>query len=631
MVTSEFYNQLFSLLQMKKRISLLLYFLTFTSFLAAQNKDIEDLQQKIADTHGSKPDSAKIYLLKILNYTGQLSDSAIVRVYGRLGTTYGQLGSMDSARYYFNKGDTFAGSYPKLRGDLHKQLALSERNMSNYDNAFEATDKAEKYYREANYMVGVGMAYVERASSYNYMAKEKKAIEWLEKAIALFDQIGETKNKVYALQELANCYTNAGEFEFGIEIYEKILPDVKRETATLNYYFTMVNYAYALSSIEKYDKAEEVYKITLDFFKETRNETFRDYVLYKLGHIYKEKGNLGRSLYYIEKAFEGMVSTTSHYLKECAITYLDLLVESKDMARASEVVQKVEELINNGNKLQFNDLTQVVLLRSMKNYYAQNGNYEKALELIEEAVRLNDSIELKRNELELKKVQEKYQNEYRRKENEILATNNQLLEAKNNDKITIIGLISTMGMVVLIGGIIVYRKQRKEVNLKAKSLESLQEAKRYLNEKLETEAILNKERRETLEKSERELVANSMKVANLKNEINAVIASYPSSKDARLLKNKLQSILKDDNDWEYFYNKFVNVHPDFISKLKQHHPSLTTNDIDFCALVKLRLSNKEIANLLNIDHKSVISKKYRLRKKMLIQENESLEVVLDHI
>src|SRR5690606_8832045 len=311
--------------------------------------------------------------------------------------------------------------------------------------------------------------------------------------------------------------------------------------------------------------------------------------------------------------------------------YLDLLVESKDMARASEVVQKVEELINNGNKLQFNDLTQVVLLRSMKNYYAQNGNYEKALELIEEAVRLNDSIELKRNELELKKVQEKYQNEYRRKENEILATNNQLLEAKNNDKITIIGLISTMGMVVLIGGIIVYRKQRKEVNLKAKSLESLQEAKRYLNEKLETEAILNKERRETLEKSERELVANSMKVANLKNEINAVIASYPSSKDARLLKNKLQSILKDDNDWEYFYNKFVNVHPDFISKLKQHHPSLTTNDIDFCALVKLRLSNKEIANLLNIDHKSVISKKYRLRKKMLIQENESLEVVLDHI
>src|SRR5690606_23764040 len=138
------------------------------------------------------------------------------------------------------------------------------------------------------------------------------------KAIALFDKIGETKNKIYALQELANCYTNAGEFEFGIEKYEKILPDVKRETATINYYFTLVNYAYALSSVSRYDKAEEAYKIALDFFKETNNETFRDYVLYKLGQIYSEKDNVGRSLAYLEKAFNGMVGTNSHYLKECA-------------------------------------------------------------------------------------------------------------------------------------------------------------------------------------------------------------------------------------------------------------------------------------------------------------------------
>lgn len=616
---------------MKTRIALLLYFLTFTSLLTGQNKEIEDLQQKITNTYGSNPDSAKVYLLKLISHPDQLSDSLMAQMYSKLGTSFGQLGSLDSARYYFNKGNTFASELPKVLGDLHKQLALTERNMSNYEKAFEATDKAEQYYREANYMAGIGMAYVERASSYNYMSEEKKAIEWLEKAIELFDEIGETKNKIYALQELANCYANSGEFKFAIEIYEKILPDVKRETATINYYFTLVNYAHALSSISEYDKAEKAYKIALNFFKETDNDTFHHYVLLKLGQIYKEKNNFGRSLSYIEKAFHGMVSTTSYYLKECAITYLEILGETGDMNTAMEVINKVEQLLNNGNSLQYNDRTHVELLKSMKGIYIKNGDYKKALELLEESVRLNDSIELKRDETELKKVQEKYQNEYRRKENEILESNNQLLTAKNKDKKTIISLISTMGIVVLIGGVIVYRKQRKEVNLKAKSLESLQDAKRYLNEKLDAEAVLNKERKETLEKSERELVANSMKIANLKNEINTVIASYPSSKDNRQLKNKLQTILKDDNDWEYFFNKFVNVHPDFISDLKQRHPSLTIIDIDFCALVKLRLTNKEIANLLNIDHKSVISKKYRIRKKMDIHQDENLEEVLDQI
>src|SRR5690606_33461603 len=369
----------------------------------------------------------------------------------------------------------------------------------------------------------------------------------------------------------------------------------------------------------------------LNFFKETNNDTYYHYVLLKLGIIYKEKNKLGRSLAYIEKAFQGMVNTKSYYLKECAINYLEILGETGDMDTAMEVMRKVEQLLNNGNDLQFNDMTHVELLKSMKGIYIQNGNYKKAFEVLEESVRLNDSIAHERNEMELKIIQEKFQNEYRRKENEILKSNNQLLIAKNKDSKTIISLISAIGIVLLIGGVIVYRKQRKEAKLKAVSLKSLQDAKRYLDEKMEAEAILNKERKEILEKSKRELVANSMRITNLKNEINSVLTSFPSNKDNRQLKNKLQTILKDDQEWEYFFNKFVNVHPDFIDHLKNEYPSLTTNDIDFCALVKLRLTNKEIANLLHIDHKSVISKKYRLRQKMDVKQGKNLEEVLDRI
>jgi DNA-binding CsgD family transcriptional regulator len=51
-------------------------------------------------------------------------------------------------------------------------------------------------------------------------------------------------------------------------------------------------------------------------------------------------------------------------------------------------------------------------------------------------------------------------------------------------------------------------------------------------------------------------------------------------------------------------------------------PELTDNDIAFCSLLKLQLTNKEIASLLGISHQSVISKKYRVKKKMQLHDND---------
>ena len=73
------------------------------------------------------------------------------------------------------------------------------------------------------------------------------------------------------------------------------------------------------------------------------------------------------------------------------------------------------------------------------------------------------------------------------------------------------------------------------------------------------------------------------------------------------------------------------MHPNFIKVVKQDYPNLTKKDIDFLILIKLNLSNKEIASLISISYESVLSKKYLLRKKMNICSDNELVVYLEGI
>jgi len=57
-------------------------------------------------------------------------------------------------------------------------------------------------------------------------------------------------------------------------------------------------------------------------------------------------------------------------------------------------------------------------------------------------------------------------------------------------------------------------------------------------------------------------------------------------------------------------------------------PVLTKNDIQFCSLLKLNLTYKEIASLLQISYESAVTKKYRIKKKIGIADDEEFEKML---
>ena len=87
---------------------------------------------------------------------------------------------------------------------------------------------------------------------------------------------------------------------------------------------------------------------------------------------------------------------------------------------------------------------------------------------------------------------------------------------------------------------------------------------------------------------------------------------------------KINKSLNDKDDWEFFEEAFNHADKDFFKKVKDIHPELTSNDLRFCVYLRLNLSSKEIAPLLNISHRSVEIKRYRLRKKINLDNKVNL-------
>jgi len=153
--------------------------------------------------------------------------------------------------------------------------------------------------------------------------------------------------------------------------------------------------------------------------------------------------------------------------------------------------------------------------------------------------------------------------------------------------------------------------------LEIKELENEQELMKVRNQQLEQE----------FENKNRELAASTMNLIK-KNELLSMIKDdLKKSGESGSIKSVITTINKninEDDTWDMFKEAFNNADKDFLKKIKKAHPLLTPNDLRLCAYLRLNLSSKEIAPLLNISVRSVEIKRYRLRKKMDLQHELGL-------
>ena len=87
---------------------------------------------------------------------------------------------------------------------------------------------------------------------------------------------------------------------------------------------------------------------------------------------------------------------------------------------------------------------------------------------------------------------------------------------------------------------------------------------------------------------------------------------------------RIDAHLEGDHDWAMFEASFNRLHDDFFKRLMLRFTDLTPGDMRLAAYLKMNLSSKEIAPLLNISVRGVENKRYRLRKKLDLPEEANL-------
>lgn len=103
-----------------------------------------------------------------------------------------------------------------------------------------------------------------------------------------------------------------------------------------------------------------------------------------------------------------------------------------------------------------------------------------------------------------------------------------------------------------------------------------------------------------------------------KNNLKSVIA---------LIRQKMSFAREKEN----FYGEVEQVHKDFKMKLEASFPDLTDQEKKLASLIRLNLSNKEIATLLSISPKSVEVSRYRLKRRLGLEKDDNLFHFINNI
>lgn len=173
-----------------------------------------------------------------------------------------------------------------------------------------------------------------------------------------------------------------------------------------------------------------------------------------------------------------------------------------------------------------------------------------------------------------------------------------------------------------------YRKHyhKRQQKLIEKNRRDMELAKAQ-NEK-EIIKIKNEQLQEQFKSKSNELAASTLSIIRKNELLSKVKEQLLTNVDDR---NSIRPIIKiidknitQNDDWEMFKEAFNNADRKFLKKLKKEHPNLSPNDVRLCAYLRLNLSSKEIAPLLNISVRSVEIKRYRLRKKMGLNHDDNL-------
>lgn len=132
-----------------------------------------------------------------------------------------------------------------------------------------------------------------------------------------------------------------------------------------------------------------------------------------------------------------------------------------------------------------------------------------------------------------------------------------------------------------------------------------------------------------------EVAGKSLSIARQTEMIENIQNILDTEKNINAIKSQIGKVIKinslNKNEWKSFENNLYKSNEDFVKLLTGNYKNLSSKDIKLCIYLKMNLSSKEIAPLMNISYRGVEIHRYRLRKKLELDQQINLNLFMNNL
>lgn len=537
-----------------------------------------------------------------------------------LGVYYDLIHNIDSSEYHYNKTSELAEKYndsvmlPKALSVL-AGIALEK---GDFKKAIDLRNKSSKKFIENKDYLSYGVNIGNKAIIYTEKGDYKSAISESLLALRVLDtipretyrkadinsQIGDIEIRrqnynealVYYNKALkvylelndniyvSNSYLNIGDTYIklnnkikGKEFLEKGLIIARTHNIKDNIYKSLTSLSTIYSDEKKFDKALSYLKESEELSKTESNSTDYLYVITEIGTVLSKKGNHNKALKYLNLAVKKADSLDSKYQLKSAYS-----------ARA--------------------------------NAQERAGLLKKALKDTKSFISVSDEIDNTLISKEIEELKTIYETEKKEAAIALQEAEIKTLNTKaKNDQLTKtlygIGMFSLLAIASLL--YFGFKQRIKKNKIAREKQEEIYKQEIAFKKKELTSQTLH-------------LVQKNTFIQELKENLEKIKKSPELFKvEFRRLVMLLKKESAEDKDWEIFKSYFSEVHNNFDNKLKTIYAGISEKEIRLASFLRMNLSTKEIASMLNVLPDSVLKSKYRLKKKLGLDKDTDLNNYLN--
>lgn len=535
------------------------------------------------------------------------------------------LQSADASYKINNDSSSFMAERLTDAAYCYQELGISEKALTLNRASLNIQKKFQNAVEISNNLNNIG-------TNYFYLSQFDKAIEYFGQTLYLDRKSGDSAAIATSLNNMGMVNSRWGKHREAIGFYEEALgytPVESRKSIRFS------NIGMSWYYLKDYDKALEylntALKIDLKYNQKIKIGIRKN----EISTVLVAKGNYADALRLNEEALS--IFRETGIIESQVITLTDMGNIFRKLGQMAKAEQCFLESVSIAEKSQ----SLYHQARNYKNLYElaeADSDFQKAFGYFRKYSAMHDSIFNIEKHKQLANFEILYETENKEKENQLL-----LLDIKLKQRNQRLGISIIIGLVLVL--LLIYSLLRvKSKNLKQNQLlfrqeqelarmeiESKEAENRMLGDRIFAEQQINRLERE---KHFAEIGHKNIQLANStinlvnKNEILGEIRNRLKTNHKTDIINEVVQFINahtdTDQDWYKFKTTFQEVHPGFFDRIQTGFPQLTDHDIRLSAYLRINLSSREIAGLMNVSLDATNKSRQRLRKKLNLEAEADL-------